>query len=70
MGSGDSPRVGNYEARKRKTHAGLGGNAILRFSSGKLGDIAQRGADLLYYAPLDIKSDSKESTNRALFSKD
>ena len=27
----------NYEARKRKTHAGLGGNAILRFSSGKLG---------------------------------
>ena len=26
-----------YETRKRKTHAGLGGNAILRFSSGKLG---------------------------------
>ena len=25
------------EARKQKTHAGLGGNAILRFSSGKLG---------------------------------
>ena len=34
------------------------------------GAIAQRGANLLYYAPLDIKSDSKESTNRALFSKD
>ena len=28
-----------YEARKRKTHAGLGGNAILRFSSGKLGNL-------------------------------
>ena len=34
------------------------------------GVIAPRGADLLYYSPLDIKSDSKESTNRALFSKD
>ena len=27
----------NYEVRTRKTHTGLGGNAILRFSSGKLG---------------------------------
>ena len=27
----------NYEARKRKTHAGLGGNAILKFTTGKLG---------------------------------
>ena len=26
-----------YEARKRKTHAGLGGNAILGFLTGKLG---------------------------------
>jgi hypothetical protein len=34
------------------------------------GAIAPRGVDLLYYSPLDIKSDSKESTNRALFSKD
>ena len=36
VGSGDSPHV-VHEARKRKTHAGLDGNAILRFSSGKLG---------------------------------
>ena len=27
----------NYEARKRKTHAGLAGNAIFEFSTGKLG---------------------------------
>ena len=27
----------NYEVRKRKTHAGLGGNAIFEFSTGKLG---------------------------------
>ena len=34
-----------YEARKRKTHAGLGGNAILRFSSGKLGVYHSTDAD-------------------------
>lgn len=29
--------IKNYEARKRNTHAGLDGNAILRFTTGKLG---------------------------------
>ena len=28
-----------YEARKRKTHAGLVGNAIFEFSTGKLGQL-------------------------------
>ena len=31
-----------YEARKRKTHAGLDGNAIFEFSTGKLGTGAFR----------------------------